>query len=125
MKRSRYFTETFARLDNPHDRSNPNWQAKIHTFASEAHCIQIDDNTIVGIVHLKDPQFSQLQNHDTICLHPSIHDKTSLKDHLTNHGKKSHHDALVNYAGVTNTDTVMDMVAKMVAKGNIFLAPDK
>lgn len=124
MKRLRYFTETLPDHPDPHDPSQ-----KSVALVGDGHWVRISPTTIMGIVELGDEHFTMfLQDHPSVVVYPSLHDKTSVKDHLTkkNGGKHLFHlDDLGKHCGVVSSDTITDVVSKMMQKGHTFLSPDK
>jgi hypothetical protein len=125
VKRLRYYTEELAAHVNPHDVSQV---SAIAVHCRTYHWVRIHTQLILGYAELPAAAFHLLvQGHDSIMLHPSLHDKTPVKVHANKHnnGKHAvHFEYLVSAIQASPTDTTADLVAKLVAAGHIFLSPD-
>ena len=125
MKRIRYFTETMQVHEDLHHESQRSEVLK----KGQGSWLRIDDSTILVMAELSDTDFQHfLQDHHTVAMLPSLHEKTTLTDHLKKKNKGKHHDdhlnALSKY-GVEPTDTTSDAVAKIISLGHTQFSPDK
>lgn len=124
MKKLRYFTESLNVHEDLHHESQ-----KSKALVGDGHWVRISPTTIFGITELAEHQFSLfMQDHDHVVIYPSLHEKKTVKEHLSkkNGGKHiSHLECLRNHCGVVETDTTADIVGKMVEHGHTFLSPER
>jgi hypothetical protein len=128
MIRLRYFSETLTSHEDPHHKSQKSILGKLEGI-SRLNWVRIDGNVIFGTIELEDYAFNQLLgDNDTVVMHPSISENTTVKNHLAkkNKGKhQSHYDSLDAYCGLSATDTIVDVITKLIGKGHSFLHPER
>lgn len=124
MKKLRYFTESLDAHEDLHHESQ-----KSLALVGDGHWIRISDKTIFGIAEFAEHQFSLfMQDHPTVVVLPSLHEKKTIKDYLSkkNGGKHvSHLECLRNHCEVVESDTTADIVGKMIEHGHTFLSPER
>lgn len=126
MKRLRYYTESLpSHKDGGH---HPSQVSAMSVHSRRYHWVRLDDQMIMGYAELAQDSFSRLiAGHDTLALHPSLHDKKSVKHHLETHyqGKHANHFArLATVLGADSNDTTADLVGRLVEAGHTAMAPD-
>lgn len=103
----------------------PKTRSRIHDHAMAYHAVELDANTLFGIVEVMPHSFNNLKKHPYCTLLPSAHEHTTVHDHLTGQGKTKHWAALESY-GILKTDTMAETVRKVCDKsGNILLEFDR
>lgn len=122
MRHTRYFTELLPGNPDPHHASQLSEMSK---YARAYHWVRLDNSTILGFANVRLDTMARLTYHPKICLFPSVHLKTIVKDHMTARGHSTAYNSLALAVPKINpTDTTADIMGKLIDAGYSMFEPD-
>ena len=122
----RYYIEHLPKHDDPHHESQ---KSQIHQHAREYHWVRLDDDTILGKAHFHTAHHaSAAHGHPNVVVLKHFYDKTPVVEHIKEKGKSSQvfankHAKLAQVFDLKSTDTTVDLVGQVLAKGFIQFEP--